>query len=80
MVTSKSKIDKHVHEYDLFQMKDGERIEEMFERFSKIINSLDSLGKPYEAGDIVRKILMCPSMIKELVNGGMTLWCKSIGI
>ena len=29
----------------------------MFERFSKIINNVDSLGKPYQEGDIVRKVL-----------------------
>ena len=52
-----SKIDQHVHEYELFQMKQGEGIEEMFERFSTIINNLDALGKSYNEGDIVRKVL-----------------------
>ncbi|XP_070054001.1 uncharacterized protein [Nicotiana tomentosiformis] len=46
-----------VHDYELFQMKEGESIEEMFARFSKIINDLKAFGKPYSSGDQVRKIL-----------------------
>nr|XP_016462922.1 PREDICTED: uncharacterized protein LOC107786007 [Nicotiana tabacum] len=46
-----------VHDYELFQMKEGESIEEMFAIFSKIINYLKAFGKLYSSGDQVRKIL-----------------------
>nr|XP_016443551.1 PREDICTED: uncharacterized protein LOC107768901 [Nicotiana tabacum] len=46
-----------VHDYELFSMKEGEYIEEMFVRFSKIISDLKAFGKPYTSGDQVRKIL-----------------------
>ncbi|XP_019241868.1 PREDICTED: uncharacterized protein LOC109221891, partial [Nicotiana attenuata] len=46
-----------VHDYELFSMKEGEPIEEMFARFSKIISDLKAFGKPYTSGDQVRKIL-----------------------
>ncbi|XP_070002201.1 uncharacterized protein [Nicotiana sylvestris] len=39
------------------KMKEGESIEEMFTRFSKIISNLKAFGKPYSTGDQVRKIL-----------------------
>nr|XP_033512156.1 uncharacterized protein LOC117276863 [Nicotiana tomentosiformis] len=50
--TSKVKethINKLVHDYKLFQMKEGESIEEMFARFSKIISDLKDFGKPYSS-------------------------------
>ncbi|XP_075074662.1 uncharacterized protein LOC142162234 [Nicotiana tabacum] len=46
-----------VHDYKLFQMKEGESIEEMFARFNKIISDLKAFGKPYSSGDQVQKIL-----------------------
>nr|XP_016445062.1 PREDICTED: uncharacterized protein LOC107770284 [Nicotiana tabacum] len=58
--TSKVKethINMLVHDYELFHMKEGEYIEEMFARFSKIISDLKAFGKPYSSGDQVRKIL-----------------------
>ncbi|XP_019231958.1 PREDICTED: uncharacterized protein LOC109212740 [Nicotiana attenuata] len=48
--TSKVKethINMLVHDYELFSMKEGESIEEMFARFSKIISDLKAFGKPY---------------------------------
>ncbi|XP_019257780.1 PREDICTED: uncharacterized protein LOC109235997 [Nicotiana attenuata] len=36
-----------VHDYELFQMKEGESIEKMFARFSKIISDLKAFDKPY---------------------------------
>ncbi|XP_070035000.1 uncharacterized protein [Nicotiana tomentosiformis] len=45
--TSKVKethINMLVHDYELFQMKEGESIEEMFARFSKIISDLKAFG------------------------------------
>ncbi|XP_009799772.1 uncharacterized protein [Nicotiana sylvestris] len=58
--TSKVKethINMLVHDYELFQMKEGESIEEMFARFSKIISDVKAFGKPYSSGIKVRKIL-----------------------
>ncbi|XP_075091982.1 uncharacterized protein LOC142172107 [Nicotiana tabacum] len=52
--TSKVKethINMLVHDYELFQMKEGEFIEEMFARISKIISDLKAFGKPYSSGD-----------------------------
>ncbi|XP_009607199.1 uncharacterized protein [Nicotiana tomentosiformis] len=53
----KTHINILVHDYELFQMKEGESIREMFTRFSKIISNLKALGKPYSSGGQVRKIL-----------------------
>ncbi|XP_070043084.1 uncharacterized protein [Nicotiana tomentosiformis] len=46
-----------VHDYELFQMKEEESMEEMLGRFSKIIGDLKAFGKPYSSGNQVRKIL-----------------------
>ncbi|VFQ65633.1 unnamed protein product, partial [Cuscuta campestris] len=50
-----AKIDHLTHEYELFSMKENEKIEEMFERFSNIINPLNLLGKTYTDRELVRK-------------------------
>ncbi len=39
-------------------MKKGEKVEDMFERFSSIVNNLEALGKKMVEGDIISKILM----------------------
>ncbi|VFQ71289.1 unnamed protein product [Cuscuta campestris] len=52
-----AKIDHLTHEYELFSMKENEKIEEMFERFSNIINPLNLLGKTYTDRELVRKVL-----------------------
>ncbi|VFQ69031.1 unnamed protein product [Cuscuta campestris] len=52
-----AKIDHFTHEYELFSMKENEKIEEMFERFSNIINPLNLLGKTYTDRELVRKVL-----------------------
>ncbi|KAL4350441.1 hypothetical protein AHAS_Ahas10G0142300 [Arachis hypogaea] len=44
-------------------MKDGERIDEVFERFSIIINNLDAMGTNYSEQTLVRKLLR--SLIKK---------------
>ncbi|VFQ93666.1 unnamed protein product [Cuscuta campestris] len=41
----------------MFRMKEGGKIDDMFDRFSKIINNLHSLKKTYANKDLVRKIL-----------------------
>ncbi|VFQ79980.1 unnamed protein product [Cuscuta campestris] len=52
-----SKIDLLTHEYELFAMKENELVEDMFGRFSNIINDLDMLGKTFADKELVRKIL-----------------------
>ncbi|VFQ92078.1 unnamed protein product [Cuscuta campestris] len=58
-----SKIDLLTHEYELFAMKENELVEDMFERFSNIVNDLDMLGKTLTDKELVRKILR--SLTKE---------------
>ncbi|MQM07343.1 hypothetical protein Taro_040182 [Colocasia esculenta] len=53
----KTRIDILVTQYERFQMHPGESITQMFSRFTGITNGLASLGKTYEMGDMVRKIL-----------------------
>nr|XP_016451070.1 PREDICTED: uncharacterized protein LOC107775804 [Nicotiana tabacum] len=45
------RINLLVRDYELFQMKDGESVEEMFSRFSKILGDLMSLGRPIKSGE-----------------------------
>ncbi|VFQ85691.1 unnamed protein product [Cuscuta campestris] len=51
------KIDFLTHEYELFRMKENEKIDEIFERFSEIVNDLHALKKTYTDKELVRKIL-----------------------
>ncbi|XP_016168477.1 uncharacterized protein LOC107611023 [Arachis ipaensis] len=44
-------------EYEMFSMKEDESIDQMFKRFSIIINNLDAIGRNYSEGTLVRKIL-----------------------
>ncbi|XP_016185068.1 uncharacterized protein LOC107626683 [Arachis ipaensis] len=50
-------IDMLMKEYEMFNMKEDESIDQMFERFSIIINNLDAMGKSYSEETLVRKIL-----------------------
>ncbi|VFQ83837.1 unnamed protein product [Cuscuta campestris] len=52
-----AKIDFLTQEYEMFRMKEGKKIDDMFDRFSKIINNLHALKKTYANKDLVRKIL-----------------------
>nr|XP_016456946.1 PREDICTED: uncharacterized protein LOC107780858 [Nicotiana tabacum] len=52
-----TRINLLVHDYELFQMKEGESIEEIFARSSKIIGDQKAFNKPYSSADQVRKIL-----------------------
>nr|XP_009774152.1 PREDICTED: uncharacterized protein LOC104224241 [Nicotiana sylvestris] len=52
-----TRINLLVHEYELFQMKEGEYVEKMFSRFNKIIGDLKSFGRPLKTGEQVGKIL-----------------------
>ncbi|VFQ71650.1 unnamed protein product [Cuscuta campestris] len=58
-----SKIDLLTHEYELFAMKENELVEDMFGRFSNIVNDLDMLGKTLTDKELMRKILR--SLTKE---------------
>ncbi|XP_019263333.1 PREDICTED: uncharacterized protein LOC109241077 [Nicotiana attenuata] len=46
-----TRINLLVREYELFQMKDGESVEEMFSRFSKILRDLKSFGRTIRSGE-----------------------------
>ncbi|VFQ76634.1 unnamed protein product [Cuscuta campestris] len=52
-----AKIDQLTHEYEFFSMKKNKKKEDMFERFSNIINPLNFLGKVYTDWELVRKVL-----------------------
>ncbi|CAL1413172.1 unnamed protein product [Linum trigynum] len=52
-----TRIDLLVHEYECFEMASGERIHEMYSRFTVLINKLKGLGKTYLLKDLNRKIL-----------------------
>ncbi|VFQ84468.1 unnamed protein product [Cuscuta campestris] len=52
-----AKIDFLTQEYEMFIMKEGKKIDDIFDRFSKIINDLHALKKTYSNKDLVRKIL-----------------------
>ena len=52
-----NKVSLLVHKYELLKMKEGERIQEMFDRFNDILNGLRTLGKTYSNSELVRKIL-----------------------
>ncbi|MQL69352.1 hypothetical protein Taro_001659 [Colocasia esculenta] len=52
-----TRIDILVTQYKRFQMQLGESITHIYSRFTDITNGLAGLGKNYEMGDMVRKIL-----------------------
>ncbi|MQL78381.1 hypothetical protein Taro_010811 [Colocasia esculenta] len=52
-----TRIDILVAQYERFQMQQGESITQMHSRFTDITNGLAGLGKNYDMGDMVRKIL-----------------------
>ncbi|XP_072076806.1 uncharacterized protein [Arachis hypogaea] len=52
-----TRIDMLMKEYEMFSMKKDESIDQMFERFSIIINNLDAMGRNYSEKTLVRKIL-----------------------
>ncbi|XP_009628611.1 uncharacterized protein [Nicotiana tomentosiformis] len=51
------RINLLVRDYELFQMNDGESVEEMFSRFSKILGYIKSFGRPIKSGEHVKKTL-----------------------
>ncbi|VFQ96793.1 unnamed protein product [Cuscuta campestris] len=52
-----AKIDFLTQEYEMFRMKEHKNIDDMFDRFSKIVNDLHALKKTYTDRDHVRKVL-----------------------
>ncbi|XP_045791661.1 uncharacterized protein LOC123886384 [Trifolium pratense] len=52
-----TRIDIGVRKFELFEMKEDETIDQMYGRFTIIINELNSVGKTYTAHERVRKIL-----------------------
>ncbi|MQL90456.1 hypothetical protein Taro_023050 [Colocasia esculenta] len=54
---NETRIDILVTQYERFQMQSGETITQMYSQFTDITNGLAGLGKTYEMGDMVRKIL-----------------------
>ncbi|XP_016206051.1 uncharacterized protein LOC107646378 [Arachis ipaensis] len=52
-----TRTDMLMKEYEMFNMKEDESIDQMFKRFSIIINNLDAMGKSYSKETLVRKIL-----------------------
>ncbi|MQL71655.1 hypothetical protein Taro_003975 [Colocasia esculenta] len=52
-----TRIDILVTQYERFQVQPRESITQMYSRFTDITNGLAGLGKTYEMGDMVRKIL-----------------------
>ena len=52
-----TKADMLTHEYELFHMKEDEKIDKMFERLSVIINNFDVLRKTLTDEELARKFL-----------------------
>ncbi|GAU38522.1 hypothetical protein TSUD_148040 [Trifolium subterraneum] len=56
-----TRIDIGVRKFELFEMKEEKTIDQMYGRFTSIINELNSLGKTYTTHERIRKILRCLS-------------------
>ncbi|GAV59147.1 UBN2 domain-containing protein, partial [Cephalotus follicularis] len=54
-----TKINRLVHDYELFIMLENENISSMYARFNDIINALKGLGNVYTNHELVSKILRC---------------------
>ena len=53
-----SKINLLVTQYEVFKMAESETINQMYSRFTNIINSLKALGKTYTQLELIQKILI----------------------
>ncbi|XP_058787460.1 uncharacterized protein LOC131661835 [Vicia villosa] len=63
------RIDMGVKKFETFEMKEDETIDEMFSRFTIIINELRSLGKTYSPHERIRKLLRClPKVWRPMVT------------
>ena len=64
-----TRIDIGVRKFEIFEMNEDENIDEMYSRFTSIVNELRSLGKTYTTHDRIRKILRClPSTWRPMVT------------
>ncbi|GAV63419.1 UBN2 domain-containing protein, partial [Cephalotus follicularis] len=54
-----TKINRLVHDYELFTMLENENISSMYAHFNDIINALKGLGNVYTNHELVSKILRC---------------------
>ncbi|KAA3461764.1 UBN2 domain-containing protein [Gossypium australe] len=63
-----SKISLLTLDYELFKAKPEERIKEMFDRFTHIINGLKALGMTYPNKEMVKKISanLCLTAIDDI--------------
>ncbi|QHN83727.1 Retrovirus-related Pol polyprotein [Arachis hypogaea] len=58
-IVKKTRTDMLNREYEMFAMKEGESIDELFERFNAIIVGLDALGITHSDSVLVRRVLRC---------------------
>ncbi|XP_045791507.1 uncharacterized protein LOC123886217 [Trifolium pratense] len=64
-----TRIDTGVRKFELFEMKEDESIDQMYGRFTIIINELNSLGKKFSIHERVRKVLRClPKSWRHIVT------------
>ncbi|XP_045809814.1 uncharacterized protein LOC123904167 [Trifolium pratense] len=64
-----TRIDIGVRKFELFEMKEDESIDQMYGRFTIIINELNSLGKKFSIHERVRKVLRClPKSWRHIVT------------
>ncbi|XP_016178077.1 uncharacterized protein LOC107620431 [Arachis ipaensis] len=63
ILVKKTRIDMLNREYEMFSMKEGESIDDLFKIFNIIINGLDAMGITYPKYVLVRRILR--SLTKE---------------
>jgi len=64
-----TRIDIGVQKFKIFEMSEEENIDEMYSRFTYIVNELRLLGKIYSPHDIIRKILRClPNIWRPIVT------------
>jgi hypothetical protein len=54
-----TRIDIGVRKFELFEMQEDETVDQMYGRFTVIINELNSLGKSYSIHERIRKLLRC---------------------
>jgi len=64
-----TRIDIGVRKFEIFEMNEDENIDEMYFRFTSIVNELRSLGKTYTTHDRIRKIRRClPNTWRPMVT------------
>ena len=64
-----TRIDIGVRKFEVFEMSENETIDEMYARFTIIVNEMRSLGNAYSTHERIRKKLRClPSMWRPMVT------------